>query len=59
MSNEKKVCLIVGKFNVVHPGHLRLFRYAKEIADKLIVGVFADSYDAAGEILISEGERLE
>ena len=54
MSNEKQICLIFGKFNVVHPGNLRLFRYAKEIADKLIVGVFADSYDAAGEILISE-----
>jgi rfaE bifunctional protein kinase chain/domain len=56
---RKKVCFISGKFNVVHAGHLRLFRHAKEIADRLIVGIYIDSYDLDGEILVSEVDRIE
>ena len=37
----KKV-FISGTFNVLHPGHLRLFRFAKECGDYLIVGVESD-----------------
>ena len=59
MVSKKKICLISGKFNVLHPGHLRLFRHAKEIAGQLVVGVFADSHDFAGEIMVSEKDRLE
>ena len=59
MESKKKICLISGKFNVLHPGHLRLFRHAKEIAGQLVVGVFADSHDFAGEIMVSEKDRLE
>ena len=44
---------------MVHPGHLRLFRYAKEIADKLVLGVFVDAYAYEGDILVPEDERLE
>lgn len=32
----KKV-MVFGTFNVIHPGHLNLFRQAKEYGDKLIV----------------------
>ena len=53
------VCFISGKFNVVHAGHLRLFRHAKEISDRLIVGIYADSYDLDGEILVSVSDRIE
>ena len=56
---KQKTCFISGKFNVVHPGHLRLFRHAKEIADKLVVGVYTDDYQFAGDILVSENERLD
>ena len=31
-----------GNFNVLHPGHLRLFRFAKEIGDHLVVAVESD-----------------
>ena len=56
---KHKTCFISGKFNVVHPGHLRLFRHAKEIADELVVGVYADDYRLAGDILLVEAERRE
>jgi rfaE bifunctional protein kinase chain/domain len=39
---RKKVAFVSGHFNVVHPGHLRLFRFAKECCDYLIVGVESD-----------------
>ena len=52
-----RVCLIPGKFNVVHPGHLRLFRYAKEICDHLVIAVYADGWSV--DTLIPEFDRLE
>ena len=39
---KSKVVLITGNFNVLHPGHIRLFKFAKNFAEKLIVGVFSD-----------------
>ena len=35
----KRVGFVGGDFNVLHPGHLRLLRFAKERADHLVVGV--------------------
>lgn len=43
---KNKISFVSGHFNVVHPGHLRLFRFAKECSDYLIVGVESD--DVAG-----------
>jgi len=56
-SSGVTIAFISGKFNVVHPGHLRLFRFAKEISDVLVVGVFADG--TAPDILLPESERLD
>jgi rfaE bifunctional protein kinase chain/domain len=44
---KNKIAFVSGHFNVVHPGHLRLFRFAKECSDYLIVGVESDQ--VAGE----------
>ena len=44
MSKEKTV-FVAGNFNVLHPGHLRLLRFASECGEKLIVGVFSDLSD--------------
>ena len=52
----QRVCLILGKFNVVHPGHLRLFRHAKEICDHLVIGVYPD--DWSPDLLLPATERL-
>lgn len=38
-----KLVLITGNFNILHPGHIRLLRFAKECGDTLVVGVNADS----------------
>ena len=38
MGNTNKV-FISGKFNVIHPGHIRLFRYGKELAETLHVAL--------------------
>ena len=37
----KKV-FVSGAFNVLHPGHLRLLKFAKDHGDKLIIGVLSD-----------------
>jgi rfaE bifunctional protein kinase chain/domain len=57
LGQEKKVCLICGKFNVVHPGHLRLFRHAKEICDRLVVGIYPDDWSPS--VLLPAIDRLE
>lgn len=38
----KKV-FVNGDFNILHPGHLRLLKFAKESGDYLVVGVNSDS----------------
>jgi len=55
---EKKVAFVSGHFNILHPGHLRLLRYAKDLSDYLIVGVECDAI--VNEIpYVSQLERSE
>jgi rfaE bifunctional protein kinase chain/domain len=55
---NKDLVLVFGNFNILHPGHLRLLRYAKSLNKKLIVGLISD--DLAGNaIFIPEKLRLE
>lgn len=50
--------LVYGNFNVLHPGHLRLLRFAKEQGEILIVGVQSDRI--AGEsAYVSQQHRLD
>ena len=53
-----KTVLIYGHFNILHPGHLRLFRFAKKHGDKLIVLVESDKI-AGVAAYIPEQLRLE
>lgn len=56
--NRFGTVFVSGNFNVVHPGHLRLLKFAKDCGKKLIVAVNSD--DIAGEgAIISEKLRLE
>lgn len=50
--------LVCGNFNVVHPGHLRLLRFAKDLGDTLVVGVFSDVM-AADAAYVSQEFRLD
>lgn len=53
----KKV-FVSGIFNVFHPGHMRLLRFARNLGDKLIVGVISDK-NAGRSSLVNEKLRLE
>ena len=56
MKAKKKTALISGNFNILHPGHLRLFQFAKENADTLIVAVTENS---APGVTIPQSLRAE
>jgi rfaE bifunctional protein kinase chain/domain len=55
--NRGKV-LVTGAFNVLHPGHIRLLRFARECGDKLIVAVHSDRL-AEADAHVPEQLRLE
>jgi len=39
---KRDVVFVSGTFNVLHPGHVRLLKFAKQSGAKLVVGVFSD-----------------
>jgi rfaE bifunctional protein kinase chain/domain len=47
---------VSGNFNVVHPGHLRLFKFAAEISDRLVIGVNPDEHSG---VTMPSALRLE
>lgn len=51
-----KNVFVYGDFNILHPGHLRLLKFAKESGDYLIVGVNSDKNSTKG---IGQDIRLE
>lgn len=53
-----KVIFVSGNFNILHPGHLRLLRFAKELGGKLVVGVNNDKIGGKA-VHLSEEHRLE
>lgn len=53
-----KVVLVSGNFNVLHPGHLRLLRFARECGEKLLVAVHSDRLAGKGAH-VPERLRLE
>jgi rfaE bifunctional protein kinase chain/domain len=54
---RQRVVFVSGNFNIVHPGHLRLLRFASECGDFLVVGVLSDSISSNAQL--SENTRLE
>mgnify|MGYP000041102775 FL=1 len=55
---KKDLIIIFGNFNILHPGHLRLFRYAKSIKKDLWIGLLGDQI-SQNNALLSEQDRLE
>lgn len=43
----RRLGFIVGSFNVVHPGHLRLIKFARSQVDELVIGLLPDSNPGA------------
>lgn len=54
--DNKTLAFVSGNFNVVHPGHLRLLRFAAEQADVLVVGVNSDKVTG---VTLPQDMRLE
>lgn len=59
--SSNKTVFISGKFEVLHPGHLRLFRFARELGEHLIVGVLSDKLakEQTSQLIIPEEFRVE
>jgi rfaE bifunctional protein kinase chain/domain len=57
----RKVVLTYGHFNILHPGHQRFLKFAKDHGDILVVGVWGDRFlDNQGNIqYFSQSERAE
>lgn len=56
--SKQIIVLITGHFNVLHPGHLRLFKFARECGDRLIVGILSDRLTGYRS-LVPESLRLD
>lgn len=55
---SEKIVWVSGNFNILHPGHLRLLKFARELGDRLIVAVNSDIIGGKN-IHIPEGTRLD
>jgi rfaE bifunctional protein kinase chain/domain len=53
---SKRIAFVSGTFNVVHPGHLRLLKFAAEVSDFLVVGVNPDETPG---VSVPAGMRVE
>jgi rfaE bifunctional protein kinase chain/domain len=53
-----KDVFVSGLFNVLHPGHVRLFQFARQCGTRLIVGIYSD-LDAGEASFVEEQLRLE
>ena len=53
---DKRIVFVSGNFNTIHPGHLRLLRFAEECGDLLVIGVTNNTAEGA---LVPEELRLD
>lgn len=56
------IAFMSGNFNVLHAGHIRLLKYAKEQADVLLVGISTETTDGAvfpGELRVEAVKGLD
>lgn len=53
-----RTVFVSGNFNILHPGHLRLLRFARELGDRLMVAVHSDQLGGAA-VHVPEHLRLE
>lgn len=54
----QRTVFVSGKFNILHPGHLRLLRFARNAGNKLIVAVESDRL-AGADAHVPESFRLD
>jgi len=56
-SSKPNIVFISGIFNIIHPGHTRLFRFAAEQNGIVVIGVTADAISQGA--IIGEDDRLQ
>ncbi len=56
--NEMPTVFVSGIFNILHPGHIRLLRFARELGSRLVVAV-TDDASAGSAASVPELLRLE
>lgn len=42
VAGNERLAFVSGNFNVLHPGHMRLLKFARDVADVLVVGLRPD-----------------
>ena len=52
----KRIVFVSGNFNVVHPGHLRLLKFAADVGDFLVAGITSDG---SPNVTVPAAMRLE
>lgn len=57
-AEHRGTVFVSGVFNVLHPGHVRLLRFARSMGERLVVGVLSDSL-AEGVATMHEAQRRE
>lgn len=57
----KTIVIVSGYFNPLHRGHVRMFRHARQLGDKLVVIVNNDKQQhlKKGKVIMPEDERQE
>jgi rfaE bifunctional protein kinase chain/domain len=55
--DSARIVFVYGVFNIVHPGHLRLLRFAAECGDFLVVGVLSERLAVNAQL--NEKTRLD
>jgi rfaE bifunctional protein kinase chain/domain len=58
VQNESQTVFVSGVFNILHPGHIRLLRFAREMGSRLVVAVTNDE-SAGSTASVPESLRLE
>lgn len=56
LPSNARIAFVSGNFNILHPGHLRLLKFASELADHVVVGLRRD--DTPG-VTVAGPMRLE
>lgn len=60
MNKKFKKAVIFGTFDVIHPGHVSIFKYAKNLAEELYVVIARDkNINKDAELVFNEQERLK
>lgn len=54
---DKTIVFISGVFNIIHPGHSRLLKYAATQGDYVVIGVLSGDLDKTA--IISEEDRMQ